>query len=79
MTYVDATHLMRWERQPYLQLARRYGCTVEALFFDVPVEVCIARNNGRDRMVPEHAIRRMAEYLERPALEEGFSKITRAR
>jgi predicted kinase len=43
-TYVDATHLTRWERKPYIQLARRHGCEVEALFFDVPVDVCIVRN-----------------------------------
>ena len=41
ITYVDATHLMRWERRPYVLLARQHGCELEALFFDVPVEVCI--------------------------------------
>jgi predicted kinase len=77
VTYVDATHLMRWERRPYFELARHYGCTVEALFFDVPVEVCIARNKGRERIVPEQAIRKMAERMEPPSLEEGFARIQR--
>ena len=36
LTYVDATHLTPWERKPYVQLAQRYGCQLEALFFDVP-------------------------------------------
>jgi predicted kinase len=77
VTYVDATHLTPWEREPYVILAQRYGCTLEALFFDIPVEVCMARNQARDRVVPEEAIRKMALQMIPPALEEGFAKITR--
>lgn len=76
VTYVDATHLTPWERKPYAILAHRYGCTLEALFFDVPVEVCIARNRARHRVVPEEAIRKMAELMIAPAKEEGFAEIT---
>ena len=79
VTYVDATHLKRWERRPYVKLARKYGCTLEALFFDVPVEVCIRRNKRRARVVPEAAIRRMAGLLEPPAIQEGFSRVIRPR
>lgn len=77
VTYVDATHVTQWERKPYVVLAQRYGCTLEALFFDVPVEVCIARNQARERVVPEEAIRKMAQQLVPPSREEGFSEITR--
>jgi len=77
VTYVDATHLTRWERRPYVQLARRYGCSLEALFFDVPIEVCIRRNLQRDRVVPSEAIHKMAGGLEPPTAIEGFSKVTR--
>ncbi|HEV2688438.1 MAG TPA: ATP-binding protein [Bryobacteraceae bacterium] len=64
VTYVDATHLTRWERRPYVELARRCGCKIAALFFDVPMEICIQRNKKRDRVVPERAIRQMAERFE---------------
>lgn len=77
VTYVDATHLTEWERKPYVILAQRYGCTLEALFFDVPVEICIARNQARDRVVPEAAIRKMAEQMIPPSTQEGFAEITR--
>jgi predicted kinase len=77
VTYVDATHLTPWERKPYVILSRRYGCSLEALFFDVPVEICIARNQARDRVVPEEAIRKMARQMIAPSLEEGFAEITR--
>ncbi len=75
ITYVDATHLTPWERKPYVQLAQRYGCELEALFFDVPVETCIARNQTRDRIVPENAIRKMAGRLVPPSKKEGFTRV----
>src|SRR6266487_1478097 len=46
VTYLDATHLTPEERKPYIDIARWYGCEVEALFFDVPLEVCMERNRG---------------------------------
>jgi len=77
-TYVDATHLMRWERRPYVLLARQHGCELEALFFDVPVEVCIQRNKQRGREVPEQVIRNMAACMQPPTEQEGFTRIIRA-
>ncbi len=76
VTYVDATHLTPRERAPYIRLGARYGCPVEAVFFDVPLEVCRERNRSRDRVVPEEALKRMALKLKPPTLEEGFSGIT---
>jgi predicted kinase len=75
VTYVDATHLTPWERKPYVKLAERHGCQLEALFFDVPVETCIARNQTRDRVVPEEAIRKMARRLVAPSKQEGFTRV----
>jgi len=76
VSYVDATHLTPEERQPYIQIAQWYGCDIEALFFDVPVEVCRERNLRRDRVVPDDAIARMAAKLTPPAIGEGFARIT---
>jgi predicted kinase len=75
VTYVDATHLTRWERRPYISLARRYGCEIEALFFDVPVETCIQRNQSRERVVPRRVIWEMSRKLQVPTLEEGFDRV----
>jgi predicted kinase len=77
VTYVDATHLTLWERKPYVKLAQRYGCELKAIFFDVPVETCIARNQARYRIVPEEAIRKMAQQMIPPTMKEGFTQITR--
>jgi predicted kinase len=76
VTYVDATHLTPRERAPYLRLGQRYGCPVEAVYFDVPLEVCRERNRGRLRVVPEEALERMARKMKPPTLKEGFSRIT---
>jgi predicted kinase len=76
MNYVDATNLSPHERNGWIKLAKDYGYEVQAVFFDVPVEVCLARNQRRDRKVPEDAMRRMAGKLKQPTFEEGFSKIT---
>jgi len=46
------------------------------VFFDVPVEVCLERNQRRQRVVPEDVMRRMAAKLRAPTFEEGFAKLT---
>jgi predicted kinase len=76
VTYVDATHLTLRERAPYVRLGQSYGCPVEAVYFDVPLEVCRERNRGRLRVVPEEALERMARKMKPPTLKEGFSRIT---
>jgi predicted kinase len=75
VSYVDATHLTVAERAPYVSIARAYGCDLEAVFFDVPVEVCQQRNRRRRRVVPEEAIEAMQLKLVPPTVEEGFSRI----
>ncbi len=74
--YVDATNLTPQERQHWIKLAKDYQYEVQAVFFDVPLEVCLERHQRRDRVVPEDVMRRMAAKLKPPAFEEGFAKIT---
>ncbi len=76
MNYVDATNLTPQERQHWIKLAKDYNYEVHAVFFDVPLEVCIERHQRRDRVVPEDIMRRMAAKLKPPAFDEGFAKIT---
>lgn len=76
MNYVDATNLTPQERQHWIKLAKDYNYEVHAVFFDVPLEVCIERHQRRDRVVPEDVMRRMAAKLKAPAFDEGFAKIT---
>jgi len=76
LNYVDATNLTPHERSSWIKLAKDYGYDVQAVFFDVPLEVCLERNRRRDRVVDEEAMRRMSTKLKPPTFEEGFSKVT---
>jgi len=76
MNYVDATNLTSHDRHAWIKLAKDYGYDVQAVFFDVPLGVCLERNRKRERVVGEDVMRRMAAKLKPPKFEEGFSKIT---
>jgi predicted kinase len=73
--YVDATNLSIHERRQWIKMAKSFGYEVQAVFFDVPLEVCLDRNRQRDRSVSEDIMRKMAEKLKPPLFEEGFEKI----
>jgi len=74
--YVDATNLSPHERRQWIKMAASFGYEVQAVFFDVPLEVCLERNRKRDRPVSDDVMQKMAERLKPPAFDEGFSKIT---
>lgn len=74
--YVDATNLSPHERRQWIKMAKSFGYEVQAVFFDVPFEVCMQRNNRRERVVSAEAMQKMAERLRPPSFREGFSKIT---
>jgi predicted kinase len=74
--YLDATNLSAHERRSWIKLANDFGYEAHAVFFDVPPEVCMERNQRRERNVPEDVMQRMAAKLRPPKFEEGFAKIT---
>ena len=76
VTHIDATNLLASHRRDFIEIGQRHNCRIEALFFDVPLEICIERNAGRNRRVPEDVMRVMAQAMDRPTLEEGFHRIT---
>lgn len=73
--YVDATNLSPHERKQWIKMAKGFGYEVQAVFFDVPLEVCLERNRRRERVVPDDIMQRMAAKLKPPTFTEGFSKI----
>jgi predicted kinase len=74
--YVDASNLSSHERRQWIKMAKGFGYEVHAVFFDVPLEVCLERNRRRERQVKEEIIQRMAAKLKPPSFEEGFTKVT---
>jgi predicted kinase len=75
VTYIDATNLTRRDRRPFIALAQKHGCEIEALFFDIPLDVCRARNSSRSRLVPNRALDQMAAKLVPPSADEGFRRV----
>lgn len=75
VTFVDATHLTPKERRPYIAMGRLYEVTVEALFFNISMETCMARNSLRARVVPAEAMDLMASRLVPPTVQEGFARV----
>ncbi len=74
--YVDATNLSPHERKQWIKMAKSFGYEVQAVFFDVPLAVCLERNSKRDRQVTDEVMHKMAERLKPPTFKEGFEKIT---
>jgi predicted kinase len=76
LNYVDATNLTPHDRQSWIKLAKDFGYEVQAVFFDVPLEVCLERNHRRPRIVSDDVMQKMSAKLKPPTFDEGFSKIT---
>jgi predicted kinase len=76
LNYLDATNLTPHDRHSWIKLAKDFAYDIQAVYFDVPLEVCLERNQRRQRVVSEDMMRKMAAKLKPPTFEEGFSKIT---
>ena len=77
-TVADATSLKMIDRRMFLRLARRFQFRTAAVVFNIPVEVCLSRNRGRDRIVPREAVLAQHDLLEDTLARidrEGFDYI----
>jgi predicted kinase len=71
----DATNAQRRHRREVITLARDLGFThIIGIWLKTPVWLCLARNQRRERQVPEDVIFRMYRQLRDapPSLEEGL-------
>lgn len=64
-TVVDATNTDWMRRSELIRLARQYGRPAVAIVFDLPLELCLSRNQARARTVPANLIRQQAEAVRR--------------
>jgi polynucleotide kinase-phosphatase len=76
LTVIDATSVRAEDRRSLVELARRYHALPVAIVFDIPEELCLARNRARaDRRIPDRVVRDQVRLLRRSlrGLErEGF-------
>lgn len=71
--YVDATHINEASREKLLgRLKNLENVNLNAVVFDIPLEVCLERNAQRTgrACVPETAIRNMYNNFRNPALDK---------
>jgi len=76
----DATQARLGDRETFIQRAYQYGAEkVQAVQFNIPLEIAKERNRTRDRMVPEFVLDRMKQSLDThpPTLHEGNTSISR--
>lgn len=73
---IDGTHIKRRDRIASIR-ACNSAESVTLIWYQAPVQVCIARNLRRKRQVPEAVIRKMSRTLRResPKPFEGFDEI----
>ena len=79
VNYVDANNLTAQQRKQWIKIAVDAGYEVHAVYFDIPLEVCLERNRRRGCKISIDEMGKMAARLRAPSLDEGFSKITTVR
>ena len=70
--YVDATNLSPHERRQWIKMAKSFGYEVQAVFFDVPLAICLERNSKRDRQVTDEVMHTMAAAPASACLQGRF-------
>lgn len=64
-TVIDATNVQARDRRPLIAAAARHGIPVAAIVLDLPPDVVLAQNAGRDRVVDDRVIHRHLAGLRR--------------
>jgi predicted kinase len=74
----DATNYRREYRKDVIALAKSHGFKpITGIWLNVPLWICLSRNETRDRVVPEEVVIEMYRTLSYtpPSLNEGFDRI----
>ena len=74
---IDNTNPTVAERADYLALADQAHFRKVGVYFDTPVEICLARNGQRagKARVPDKGVTATAAKLVPPSLDEGFDDV----
>jgi predicted kinase len=75
---VDNTNPSPADRAPLIELGRRHGARIVALYFETDVKTSLTRNRLREgtARVPDVAIFATRKKLVPPAMDEGFDEVT---
>lgn len=71
----DATNISWKKRKAFLESLKNIDCWKICHIIATPYEVCLEQNKQRDRVVPEHVIKRMYMNFDIPWYNEGWDDI----
>ena len=71
----DATNVDRKTRTELVKQMRPYFDVLICKWFSTPIELCLKRNQRRERQVPKIVIWNMADRLRAPMIEEGWDYV----
>ena len=71
----DATNIDRNRRQELIKEMRPYFDVIIFKWFSTPIELCLKRNERRERQVPPRVIWSMADRFQPPIIEEGWDYV----
>ncbi|RLJ31732.1 putative kinase [Chryseobacterium sp. 7] len=72
---VDNTNVTKEGRKKYIELALQNKYEIIGYYFDSNIQDCMERNKSRKDFINEIGIKAKYKELEKPLIEEGFSKI----
>jgi predicted kinase len=75
---IDATYTRKRDRRELIDFCKSYrGVRIIGVWFNFPLEISIARNKLRQRVVPESVIKKMYNRLDinPPTIQEGFDEV----
>ena len=71
----DATNISWKKRKAFLESLKNIDCWKICHVIATPYEICLNQNTQRDRVVPEHVIKRMYMNFDMPFYNEGWDDI----
>lgn len=72
---VDNTSVTEESRKWYVATAHAARRTIAAVFLNVPIQKCLARNRGREDQMSESIITNLYAAIELPEKQEGFDDV----
>lgn len=73
----DDLHHTKEKRRMILNAVKDIECKKVLVLMETPLDVCLERNAGRKRRLPDVVLHSCAARFEEPSLDEGFDEIIR--
>ncbi len=72
---IDNLNYNKKNRAEWIKIAQEFGVDIIAAVFRAPYEICVERNNNRERKVPLFVLEKVRDNWQEPTEEEGFAEV----